>query len=300
MKRWLSTFFTHKPLWLEGKTWLLIQRMRFLKEVRLENISPALVLMYLDKSDMVSEIANGFETSLVSAENEDRKQIFIDYYNNNKEAVKTKLKEQCLKNVQFVQDVIAHCYDDIRPAMVEEAVSVLLDGLKREPVLDIYDLDRKLEILELITRDIYNEKKESPIHTLGHVAAHRSVTLDEVRAILDKATKSINLSWDVTKITNDWIKVQSKIMLIVLYIFANSEYSPIIEQRQSWNSYSYNTEFVNFITNIPSKTPEGMISIWDNRNYPTLLTDFYSSSMLNVNMIQYLDNIWNSFIEQPS
>ena len=56
---------------------------------------------------------DGFKETQIEAENNDRKQVFINYYNKNKEEVRSKLQENIKLNVTTVRDLIIRLNKEI-------------------------------------------------------------------------------------------------------------------------------------------------------------------------------------------
>lgn len=272
---------------------LNIYKLRYMKEVKLENMTLALATMHLGKSSLITELIGDFEQSFIDTENEDKREVFLDYYNTNKEEFVDSLKKCCKLTVSTVRDLMDSDKSTFAPARVHSGLHTLIYNLNREPIPDVWALDNALSLIEYLARMEYLEKREDEHTTIRQVGEFETVNLFELLDKMDTLANRVSVPYDTPNkdITNSWIRIQARMHLIIMYLSGiRSSCKKDLDRRCP--------ALDSFIANIPSKTPEGMISIEKDKVYPTILSEFFESPMLDMDMYEYLALVKRSYVTQ--
>lgn len=266
---------------------IYLDRMNFLSKVDVHKVSPALAIMYLEDLGNLKDLGAGFKESAIKAENESNRKLFLDYYEKHKDQVVRILKKNCKKNVTQARAFLEEDQPRFDNANMTVDIRTQLESMSQH-INFKHDVRTRLEAILLMARNEYMMKKQGIIldsaeHWQDEAAgkfrdSEETMTTREMLALLDRGVGTyFDEDIKVDHIDNEW----NKIMALKYRILFMLHYKR--PQRNNFDSP--------YAISIPSMTPEGMISVWDTRPYPTLFKDIYVTST-DETMKRYLSKLF--------
>ena len=271
---------------------LLKYRANFFEDCKLENISPALAIMMLKLDSEFKDTLGGFKESIIDAENVNRKTIFENYFNNNKQMIREKFQEVLMYNVELFRTSIVRRFDE--EIVVDVPIVNLLTSMNNEDNIKTTTKISYLKMMNLSSllamakyRNNEDSRSVNPNVTNTNLT---TMSLNKIFSILDKYSVHSKEDIDTYSINNEWIKWQG-IKYQILFNLLEKSFEQNRVDHKGIVIDGCGSSNIQVTKLPPSMTAEGMITMMDNSQaYPKIFQEYYDTSRSHdQDMLKYLD-----------